>query len=127
MVCRSLVEQFSQTYKEQLTNHPEYAQRFLFCNHEIVGRGLTFCYLNCCRVITAFLTIEETSGDVYMMEAILPGRFTKYIGNQGEKQNQYEESAPAICMALVHWSLIFSNGDFIITDLQGILSTLSVC
>jgi hypothetical protein len=73
------------------------------------------------------LAVEETNGDVYMMESILPGSFTKYIGNQGKEQNQCEGSATAICMALVHWSLTFSHGDFMITDVQGILSTSTDC
>jgi hypothetical protein len=67
------------------------------------------------------LAIEETSGDVYMMEAILPGHFTKYIGNEGKERNQCKGSAAVTCMALVHWSLIFSHGDFMIADLQGYL------
>lgn len=83
-----------------------------------------FCNFYLCRVIPAFLAIVESNGGVYMMEAILPGRFTKYMGNEGKEKNTCEGSATAICMALVHWSLIFSHGDFIITDLQGMLYQL---
>ena len=84
--------------------------------------GSYFRSFYCSRVIPAFLAIEEASSDVYMMEAILTGRFTKYMGNKGNDRNTRGRNAAVVCMALAHWSVIFSHGDFMITDFQGTMN-----
>ena len=59
-----------------------------------------------------------------MLEEELQGKFEKYMGNAGNVIGTSEVLPAATCLALAHWSLIFSDREFMVTDLQGTVSSL---
>ena len=75
------------------------------------------------RVIPCFLGYSETTKETVMLEELLNGgEFVKYMGNDGlPNKNGSETMYGEIVLALAHWTYIFGKGDFLITDLQGIV------
>ena len=61
-----------------------------------------------------------------MLEEELQGKFEKYMGNAGNIIGTSEGLPASTCLALAHWSLIFSNHKFMVTDLQGTVSSLQL-
>jgi hypothetical protein len=75
------------------------------------------------RVIPCFLAYSEATKKTVMLEELLDGgEFVKYMGNDGfPSENALKTMCGETMLALAHWSYIFGKGDFLITDLQGIL------
>ena len=72
-------------------------------------------------MIPCFLAIAEVTGEVVMMEELLSGKFVKYMGNDGKSPSTSKSVAGDTSIVMAHWSLLFGNGEFLVTDLQGTL------
>ena len=92
----------------------------LLCHLHVVLSNITCVFIMHFRVIPYFLAFCETTEEVLMMKKILDGAFTKYMGNDGlPTRNSAKGNNGDTLLAPAHWSYIFGNGEFLITDLQG--------